>query len=317
MPLEDGHSANGGTFGVNGASNADSPNSLTTGFPGAGNRMGMNQMGANTAVWNSPWFQEAYHNAQEFYEKDKVLDPIDWLELSKIYLSIARAQLWSGWAAFGLVTSVPFVLQYKKTGGVKGTKVSRAFAFGFLSMFAATQAGGSLMYKSKLASIRPETLEDDPNVPKSSRQKQYEMMKLLNMGMPTRWATYFNLTYRNPEKRIPDPKLTMEKLKNGQATTRNRSVMFDNKDPMGLYTGPQFEKKEGVPKAGAISPPAQKVPQQVPQNDEYDPFNEEDNKEEESLSAWDRIRKENAVADTKAGNSWEEIRKKNYDNSPK
>ncbi|CAG98057.1 Rci37p [Kluyveromyces lactis] len=272
---------------------------------------GVDKAMQNPAVVNSPWFKKAYDNALEFYEKDKVLDPKDRLELSKTYLSVARAQLWSGWGAFAIVTGIPFVNQYMKTGAIKGTKVTRAFALGFLSMFIGTQAGGSLAYKSKLKAAKPDILEDDPHLPKSSRQKQYEILKLLNMGMPTRWANYYYMTYKNPERRIPDPRLVMDKLKEGNSGVRNSSVLFDNKDPMGLYTGPQYDKKEGVPKTGVsqTTPPSQVTPR-----DDYDPFNDTET-QEPTLSSWDKIRKENTAVDTKNGKSWEEIRKHDYDNS--
>ncbi|CDO95603.1 unnamed protein product [Kluyveromyces dobzhanskii CBS 2104] len=270
----------------------------------------VNKAAGDPAVVNSPWFQQAYKNALEFYEKDKVLDPKDRLELSKIYLSIARAELWSGWGAFALVTSIPFINQYMKTGVIKGTKVTRAFALGFFSMFAATQLSGSVAYKSKLKAIKPDIMEDDPNLPKSNQQKQYEVLKLLNMGMPTRWANYYYMTYKNPERRIPDPRLKMDKLKNGEHNTRNSSVLFDNKDPMGLYTGSQFDKKEGVPK---LATPQTVSSAKNASIDHYDPFDDAD-PEESDLSSWEKIRKENVAVDTNGGNSWEEIRKHSYEN---
>lgn len=78
-----------------------------------------NKVLQNPEVVNSPWFQKAYQSAVEFYEKDKDLNPKDRLELSRIYLSIARAQLWGGWGGFAIVFGAPFAHRLYTTGAIK------------------------------------------------------------------------------------------------------------------------------------------------------------------------------------------------------
>lgn len=251
----------------------------------------------NEASLNSEWFQNAYHSAVEFYEKDKVLNPKDRLELSQIYLSISRAQVWGGWIGFALVFGVPFAHRLYKTGAIRGVNVKRNFVLGLGTMLGSTYLSGSYMYKRKMESIKPLTMETDPTVEKTSQQKQYEMMKLLDGGMPGRWALYFYNSYRNPERRIRDPKKKMEELQAGNTSLRTTPAVFDNRDPMGLYSGPQFDKKEGVVN--------------LDQDEKHEGFPGSD----ASDSSWDRIRQQNDSANSIEGNSWDQVRKQNSEHT--
>lgn len=144
-----------------------------------------------------PWFKEAYKSALQFYEKDSALDSKDRLELSKTFVTISRAQLWGGWAAFAVVFGSPFAYRLYKTGAVRGVKVPRYFALGLLAMFGTSQFSGRYAYKSKLAELNAAgTFEstnsyddeiqidsegnaiDNKEGTKPSNQRQYEMLKL-------------------------------------------------------------------------------------------------------------------------------------------
>lgn len=252
----------------------------------------------NAALLNKPWFQEAYKSAMEFYTKDDQLDSRDRLELSRTYQSIARAELWGGWFGFSCVFLTPFGYQFYKTNAIRGVKVPRNFMLGLLAMLGSTQLAGNYMYSRKLAALDPDgrlasrnSYGDDDEVtnnqPKSSSQKQYEMMKLLNNGSAGRWAAYFYMTYQNPGRRLPNPKTKLEELKHPGS---HKSSFLNQRDPLGLYSGPAFDKKEGIPEVKGKNFPVKS----------------KDVTSGGSTNSWESIRQENNVP----GSTWDRVRQR-------
>lgn len=252
----------------------------------------------SSPLLDKPWFREAYKSALKFYEKDNELDAKDRLELSNSYRSIARAELWGGWFGFSSVFLTPFAYQFYKTNAIKGVRVPRNFMLGLLAMFGTTQMAGNYMYSRKLNALDPngeianvnnygdeDTL--DVKQPQSRSQRQYEMMKLLNNGSASRWAAYFYMTYNNPARRLPNPKAKLEELKNPNSP---RGSFLNQRDPMGLYSGPSFDKKEGVP---------------LNKRPEYSVSDGEQGAEmDEYGSSWDKVRQQRSTS----GSSWNRVR---------
>lgn len=204
----------------------------------------------------SSWFRDAYMSAKEFYAKDDILDSKDRLELSDSYRSIARAQLTGGLVGFSAVFLPPFFLKFYKTNAIRGVNVPLNFVFGLGAMILTTQASGDYAYKKIMKGLDEqsqfqetdkygdEIFSEAHKTPKNSKQRQYEMMALLNNGSASKWAAYFYITYTNPARRFPNPEVKMQELKNGGG---QRSSFLNQRDPLGLYSGPSFDKKEGVP----------------------------------------------------------------------
>ncbi|QLG74286.1 hypothetical protein HG535_0G01700 [Zygotorulaspora mrakii] len=236
----------------------------------------------------SSWFRDAYVSAQKFYEKDSALDSKDRLELSNSYRSIARAQLWGGWLGFTSVFLPPFFYRFYKTNTIRGVNVPRNFGLGIIAMILATKTAGDAMYSQILNNlssygINPtvdkygdDQFDDSIQAPKSSQQRQYDMLTLVNNGGANKWAAYFYMTYTNPDRRFPNPATKLQQLTKGEG---QRSSFLNQRDPMGLYTRLSDEKKEGVPKI-----------QQSQGN--------------EAPSSWDKVRQES----NSEGSSWNRVR---------
>ncbi|CAI4039684.1 hypothetical protein SMKI_09G0910 [Saccharomyces mikatae IFO 1815] len=197
-----------------------------------------------------PWFRKAYEKAIEFHEKDELLDARDRLELSKAYRSIAKAEMWGGWMGFSAVFFTPFAYRYYKTKTIKGVKVPRNFVLGVMALFFATNVAGRSMYARQLSERDPTGVLKDNYTNKygdndfeaippgqtkevSRNQRQYEMMHLLDLGSPSRWSMYFYITYQNPERRLPDPKVKLQQMKKGGLF--HGSPFMNQRDPIGLY----------------------------------------------------------------------------------
>lgn len=249
----------------------------------------------NAGLMSKPWFQEAYKAAMDFYKKDDQLDSRDRLELSKAYQSIARAELWGGWFGFSCVFLSPFAYQFYKTNAIRGVRVPRNFMLGLLAMFGTTQLAGNYMYSQKLASLDPDGIlaskssyeeHDQVSEPeaKTSLQRQYEMMKLLDNGSPARWAAYFYMTYQNPARRLPNPQVKLEQMKNGSNT--QRGSFMNQRDPMGLYSGPAFEKKENFPDSKRLDS-ASKAGDSMSSSNSWEAIRQSKNV---PTSSWDRVR---------------------------
>ncbi|QLQ80617.1 hypothetical protein HG537_0D06180 [Torulaspora globosa] len=240
---------------------------------------------------SKPWFQDAYKSAVEFYRRDEQLDSRDRLELSKAYQSIARAQFLGGWLGFCSVFVPPFVCRYYKTNAIRGVRVPRNFVLGLVAMFVSTRWAGKYMYSRKLAGLDPDGSlasrssyeEHDEGAireSKTSLQRQYEMMKLLDGGFPAKWAAYFYMTYQNPGRRFPNPEVKLEQLKSG--TSGSPSSFMNQRDPLQLYSGPAFDKKDTWPGSNKTS-----------------------NAEETSPSnSWDAVRQSRNAP----GSSWDRVR---------
>ena len=196
---------------------------------------------------NQPWFKEAYKAAVQFYEKDDVLDSRDREELYKAYNSISRAQMFGGWLGFSSVFIPPFFYQYYKTKEIKGVKVPRNFVIGLVVLAGSSFIAGNIAYKKQLQKLDPDNefgskgnygddaLEDQQNQfqkIKPPAQRQYEMMTLLKNGSATRWAAYFSITQKNPEKRLPNPMIKLQEI---QQEGLKRSSYMNQRDPIGLY----------------------------------------------------------------------------------
>ncbi|SCU82424.1 LANO_0B06172g1_1 [Lachancea nothofagi CBS 11611] len=268
---------------------------------------------------DKPWFKEAYESALKFYAKDDILDTRDRLELSKTYVSIARAQLWGGWTAFTLVFGTPFALQLYKTKAIKGVKVPRNFVFGLIAMGLTAQTCGKYMYNFQLSKLDPNnTLEASDssdhygdsktadfsqpisNTP-SRELRQYEMLKLLGYGMAPKWGQYFYSTYTNPDRRLPDPKAKLQEMQNNQGP--RVSPFLNQRDPLGLYSGPKFDKKEGIPQM------KERLSDQETPIDDDDPLGHLTNEAREpSLSSWQKVRHESGVVEGPTGDRWTQIR---------
>ncbi|EJS43273.1 YIL077C [Saccharomyces arboricola H-6] len=196
------------------------------------------------------WFKKAYKKAIEFHEKDELLDARDRLELSKAYRSIAKAEMWGGWLGFSGVFFTPFAYRYYKTKAIKGVKVPRNFVLGVMALFFATNIAGRSMYRRKINERDPtgvlkdnygngygdndfEAAQPDQTREVSRNQRQYEMMRLLDLGSPSKWSMYFYITYQNPARRLPDPKVKLEQMKKGGVF--NGSPFMNQRDPIGLY----------------------------------------------------------------------------------
>ncbi|CAI4064606.1 Rci37p SKDI_09G0880 [Saccharomyces kudriavzevii IFO 1802] len=208
------------------------------------------EMNNELPFMKKPWFKKAFEKAVEFHDKDDLLDARDRLELSKAYRSIAKAEMWGGWLGFSAVFFTPFAYRYYKTKAIKGVKVPRNFVLGVMALFFATNAAGRSMYTRKLNERDPtgvltdnytskygdgvlETAQPDQAKEMSRNQRQYEMMRLLNLGSPSRWSMYFYITYQNPERRLPDPKVKLQQMKKGEFLSG--SPFMNQRDPIGLY----------------------------------------------------------------------------------
>lgn len=253
-----------------------------------------------------PWFDAAYKSALAFYQKDDQLDAKDRLELSRKYESIANAELFGGWLGFTSVFLPPFFWQFYKTNAIKGVNVPKNFMVGLLVMFGSTQLSGNYMFNKKLNELNPngtfreESSYGDDTVEKpvkTNAQRQWEMMKLLSNGGATKWAAYFSLTYYNPERRLPDPKVKLAEMKNPSGQVKPGGLL-QHKDIMGLYTGPDAEKRrqQGIP-------------------DKKKQQNAESSRSPQS--SWDAIRAENNVQSpsnpndsSSTGSSWDRVREK-------
>ncbi|GAV48082.1 hypothetical protein ZYGR_0I03790 [Zygosaccharomyces rouxii] len=250
-----------------------------------------------------PWFNAAYKAALTFYEKDSQLDSKDRLELSKTYKSIATAQLYGGWLGFSASFLTPFFWQFYKTNSIKGVKVPRNFILSILVMMGSSHFSSNYAYKKKLNELNPtgtfqnsnlygDDLGSETDQPaKSNAQRQWEMMQVLRNGGSTKWAAYFYLTFQNPERRLPDPKVKFNEMIQGQGQMRPGGLL-QNRDILGLYTGPEAERRrrEGI--------------------------TEGKQQEQPSKSSWDSIREENGVpggasSSNGLGSSWNKLREGN------
>ncbi|SCU96097.1 LAME_0F14862g1_1 [Lachancea meyersii CBS 8951] len=271
---------------------------------------------------DKPCFKEAYETALKFYAKDDVLDTRDRLELSKAYVSISRAQLWSGWTAFALVFGTPFGIQLYKTRAIKGVKVPRNFVLGLLAMALTAHTSGKAMYKSQLSRLDPnsafesssegnwDTLTDHDSEEISSQsglsreRRQYDMLKLLGYGMAPKWGQYFYSTYTNPERRLPNPKVKLDEMKNGK--TPSISPFLNQRDPIGLYSGPRHDKKDGIPQLAPRPDQSATISHDI---DDDDPLGQVDtNPKTTYTSSWDRVRNQRGVTNDATGGRWSQIR---------
>ncbi|CAB4252230.1 similar to Saccharomyces cerevisiae YIL077C Putative protein of unknown function [Maudiozyma barnettii] len=200
------------------------------------------------ALLNQPWFKEAYKAAVKFYEKDDVLDSKDRGDLYEAYNSISRAQMFGGWLGFSSVFIPPFACQYYKTKGIRGVKVQRNFIIGLLTLAGSSLIATNIAYKRKLEELDPnqqfgnkgdygdDLLEASqgnfPQQVKPRQQRQYEMMDLLGSGSATRWAAYFSITEKHPEKRLPNPTIKLQEI---QQEGLKRSSYLNQRDPIGLH----------------------------------------------------------------------------------
>lgn len=239
-----------------------------------------------------PWFKKAYEKAIEFHERDELLDARDRLELSKAYRSIAKAQMWGGWLGFSTVFFTPFAYRYYKTNAIKGVRVPRNFVLGVMALFFATNIAGRSMYKRKLNERDPtgalndsyannygdndfEAAQPDQTQEVPRNQRQYDMMRLLNLGAPSKWSMYFYITYQNPERRLPDPKVKLEQIK--KSGVFNGSPFLNQRDPIGLYRN-KGKKSSGRNEWGKDD------------NDSLSSWEKVRNGEDGSLSSWENIR---------------------------
>ncbi|CEP62387.1 Rci37p LALA0_S05e04500g [Lachancea lanzarotensis] len=283
------------------------------------------------ALIDKPWFQEAYKSALDFHSKDDALDTRDRLELSKIYVSISKAQIWGGWATFAAVFGTPFGYQYYKTNAIRGVKVPRNFVFGLVAMALSARLCGKAVYNSQISKLDPngtfeqtgkkwnEPAEMDygqaEQIPSSTlisrQQRQYEMMHLLGYSMAPKWARYFDYTYTNPERRFPDPKTLMQNVQDGEIP--RISPFLNQRDPLSLYSGPRHDEKKGIPRVGsaASSGSSSREEKFTTTNDhsDTDPFGyEEKSSRPSQLSSWDRVRGENGVSNARRDERWSQIR---------
>lgn len=247
----------------------------------------------NTAMIKQPWFREAYKAAMDFYKIDDQLDSKDRLELSKAYQSITRAELVGGWLGFSSVFLTPFAYKFYKTNAIKGVRVPRNFILGLIAMFGTSQIAGNYMFARQLSNLDPDgTLANRSNYydeevsaeHKTNAQRQYEMMRLLNNGAAARWAAYFQMTYHNPARRLPNPADKLNELKHGINT--RRGGFMNQRDPIGLYSGPNSEKKKGIP------------------NYNCDRQSENGDGNSSLTNSWESIRREAKAP----GSSWDRVR---------
>ncbi|SCU91592.1 LADA_0F10880g1_1 [Lachancea dasiensis] len=253
------------------------------------------QSAKNGRFMDKPWFQQAYQMAKDFYAKDEALDPKDRLELSKMYVGISRAQLWGGWVGFAVVFGGPFGYQWHRTGAIKGVKVPRNFVLGLVAMALSAHGCGRVRYNAQVARLAPlaQTSEWDneveqPAAPQSRETRQYEMLKLLGYGMAPRWGHYFYSTYTNPERRLPNPSTLLKKMQSGEQQPQV-SPFLNQRDPMGLYSGPGHDKKEGI----------------TPHREPTDLG--------ESRSSWDKVRVQSGVNSSNSGSGWDQLRMRPQD----
>lgn len=271
---------------------------------------GINVTAQNKAPFNQGWFQDAYKSAVEFYEKDSALDSRDRLEISKAYVSLVRAQMWGGWLGFATIFGSPFAYRYYKTSSIRGVKVPRNFVLGLIGLVIGQRIAGDRTYKSRLRELDPNgefhsagAYGDAQSGAKSGQQRQYEMLKLLGPGMAPRWATYFYSAYTNPERRLPDPKRKLKEMEDGKLI--KGSPFLNQRDPLGLYSGPRFDKKKGVPQVGNTPQPSS----MSCKDQDGDIFGEADQESSSrpALSSWDRIRQENNVETSSSSPTWSKI----------
>lgn len=265
---------------------------------------------------DNPWFKKMYQAAVNFHERDDVLDSNDRYNLFKIYRSIARAELWGGWLGFSAIFATPFALQFYRTNSIKGVKVRRYFVLGFINMIGTTRLAGLYTYNKNVRVLDPDGLysrknnygDEDVTVQQSikpSKQRQYDMLTLLKDGSPTMWSAYFYMTYNNPEKRFPDPKVKLEEMK--QPGFRRGSIL-NQRDPMGLYSDPKFDKKTSILENNTKSE-KQTMPGPFNKDTSFD-----DNNETQSPDSWNKIREVNGTTSS----SWDRVRSginKSGDNS--
>ncbi|CCD22392.1 Rci37p NDAI_0A02340 [Naumovozyma dairenensis CBS 421] len=260
---------------------------------------------------NNPWFQKAYDAAIAFHEKDEKLDREDRLDLYQKYKIIGRTQLFAGWLGFGAVFITPFAYRHYTTGVMKGIKVPRNFILGLIAMAFSGQLASNLMYKYQL-----NLLDYVPNVEtsgdkygdnlqqnqeelvaqehKTRDQKVYEMMTLLKNGSASRWRSYFYVTYHDPSRKFPDPKVKMQQLKEFTNGLDSVSPFMHQRDPMGLYSK-RFPKHKDKDPTGTVAT----LEQANPTNS-----NAQETQTRNSQSSWEHVRQQDTTP-----SSWDRVRR--------
>ncbi|CCE64931.1 hypothetical protein TPHA_0J01090 [Tetrapisispora phaffii CBS 4417] len=262
-------------------------------------------------IAKSPWFQNMYSNALKFYKKDEELDANDRFELYQIYSSIRNSELIGGWLGFGSFFSLPYLVKYYKVGNFKGVRVPTSIVIGFTGMILSSHLAAESSYNKAIKKLDPDemfknrnkydydgsnpdggAIFEDQKQMKSSKQRQYEMLTLLQIGSPTMWSNYFYMTYKNPNKRFPDPSKKMEEFKQGK---NNKSSFLNRRDPFQLYSGPDKEKAEGVIKNTSKSAenenPFNEVSYQKVTLDTTD-YGQQNTRSSTNGSSWDKVRRE-------------------------
>lgn len=231
----------------------------------------------NTDKVYDPATQKAMDLAVKFYEADQKLDRNDRELLGKLYTKVTYSTLVFGWGAFFAVASIPFYRQKLKTGSRKGTNVGRAFLLGFAGMIIGAPIASKYSYNWQVDSLQ------------DTNSKCYQVAKILKPSEAVKWMMYYKLTADHPEHIMKDPR-SLEAAKQ-----RDRKLM-QNRDPMGLYSGPRFDMQQG-----------KKI-----NKDQEEAEKEEGEVEGTSnISSWDKIRLQNGMKESgtgENGGAWNKVR---------
>ncbi|CCH43362.1 putative membrane protein [Wickerhamomyces ciferrii] len=236
--------------------------------------------------------QQAFQLAIKFYEADQKLNKDDREQLQKVYTKVTYSTLVGGWGAFFAMASLPFIRQKRLTGSRKGTSMGTAVLLGISGMIFSGPITSSTVYNWQLSGLQ----ETNPRC--------YEVAKILKPSESVKWMLYYQMSKDNPNTIMKDPRSKeAEEL-------RNKSPL-QNRDVMGLHTGPRAEiaKNERLKKEQA------KNPQPTTPQTEFseDPFGEEKQSESVATSSWDRIRSQNGISSGyqssgQPGSSWNRVR---------
>lgn len=234
-----------------------------------------------------PDTQKAFDLAVKFYEADKKLNRDDRQLLGSLYTKVTYSTLVFGWGTFFAVTSIPFYRQKLRTGSRKGTNVGRAILFGFAGMVIGAPIASKWSYNWQVDSLQ----ETNPRC--------YEVAKILKPSEAVKWMMYYKLTADHPEHLMKDPRSL-------EASQQRNKKLMQNRDPMGLYSGPRFDMQQGPSK----SQEQEKTEFEEAEVEGVSPENNSDGGA--NISSWDKIRLQNGMktdgGNSNGGNSWNKVR---------
>lgn len=238
-----------------------------------------------------PDTQKAFDLAVKFYEADQKLNRDDRQLLGSLYTKVTYSTLFFGWGAFFAMASIPFYRQKLRTGSRKGTSIGTATLLGFAGMIFGAPIGSKMTYNWQVDSLQ----ETNPRC--------YEVAKILKPSEAMKWMMYYKLTADHPEHLMKDPR-------SAEAAQQRNKKLMQNRDPMGLYSGPRFDMQQGPSKAVEDQ---QKTEFEEAEVEGISTDDVPSNDGGANISSWDKVRLQNGMKTDSSnsgsgGSSWSKIR---------